>query len=82
MGDLHYQYIKSRLIVTSFKGGLPNPHIKIKKSALVARYTLTGISMMLVMSFEGFNHFNALISAVSPEATFLTIGENIGNTIV
>lgn len=81
MGDLHFQYVKSRAIVISYKGGWHQPYVKLKKLSLVARYALISIIMVLAQAFEGFHHFHPLNTFIHPEASFLLIGEDLGGTL-
>lgn len=81
MGDLHFQYVKSRSIVTAYKGGWAHPHIKLKKLTLVARFSLLSFLMALAGPFEGFHHFHPLTIAAHPESSFLTLGEGLGGTL-
>ena len=81
MGDLHYQYTKGRLIVVTFKKGLPTPYLKLKKSAVVVRYLLVSFALALADTFEGFAHYHPLISALHPDSSFLLLGEGLGNTL-
>lgn len=81
MGDLHYQYTKGRSIVTTFKGGLQTPYLKLKKRTVVARYVLTSFALVLADTFEGFAHYHPLVSALHPDSSFLLLGEGLGGTL-
>lgn len=81
MGDLHYQYLKSRALVTTYKGGLASPYIKLKKHVVVARYLLISFAQALAETFEGFAHYHPLISSVHPDSSFLLIGDDLGGTL-
>ena len=81
MGDLHYQYTKSRRIVTTFKRGLRSPYLKLKKRTVVARYVLVSFALALADTFEGFAHYHPLISALHPDSSFLLLGEGLGGTL-
>lgn len=81
MGDLHYQYLRSRCIVISFKGGASAPYLKLKKRAVVARYVLISFAFVLADTFEGFAHYHPLISALHPDSSFLLLGEGLGGTL-
>ena len=82
MGDLHYQYLKKRALVTAYKGGSASPYLKLKKHVVVARYLLTSFAFALAEAFEGFVHYHPLNSAVHPDASFLLFGEGLGGTLV
>ena len=81
MGDLHYQYLKKRALVTAYKGGSASPYLKLKKGAVVARYLLVSLAFALVAGFEGFVHYHPLNSAVQPDVSFLLFGEGLGGTL-
>ena len=81
MGDLHYQYIKGRCTITTFKGGLPTPYLKLKKRSVVARYALVSFALVLANTFEGFAHYHPLRSSLHPDSSFLLLGEGLGNAL-
>ena len=81
MGDLHYQYTKGRCIVTTFKGGLAAPYVKLKKRTTVVRYVLLSFALALAHTFEGFAHYHPLVSALHPDSSFLLLGEGLGGTL-
>ena len=81
MGDLHYQYTKSRRIVTTYKGGLAHPYLKLKKHVVVARYVLVSFAFALVETFEGFTHYHPLVSSLHPDSSFLILSPGLGNTL-
>ena len=81
MGDLHCQYVKGRLIVRAFKGGVPTPYLKLKKRTVVARYALISFAFVLASTFEGFAHYHPLISTLHPDSSFLLLGEGLGGAL-
>lgn len=81
MGELHYQYLKSRSVVNSYKGGPTSPYLKLKKHVLVVRYAFISFAFALAEAFEGFAHYHPLVSTVHPSSSFLLIGEDLGGTL-
>lgn len=81
MGNLHYQYLKSRALVTTFKGGAFAPYLKLKKRVVVVRYVLLSFCLALADTFDGFAHYHPLVSSLHPDSSFLLLGEGLGGTL-